>query len=427
MLDRKKLTAHPDKHREILARRGEHAKKAVEPLFELEERWKSLKAEADDLRHQQKEMGPKMGKLDKSGEEFKELRAKMSEVSSRVKAIEGEVKDLEERRRDILLRLPNLPHESVPDGESEEDNVEIDRWGEVPSFDFQPLAHWELGEKLGILDFETAAKMSGSRFAVLRGAGALLERGLARFMLDLHTREHGYTEIWPPYLVKQHAMEGTAQLPNLADDCYRTEGDDPYYLIPTAEVPLVNLHRQEILEPEALPIDYVAYTPCFRAEAGSHGQDVRGLIRQHQFDKVELVKIAHPDSSYEQLETLRGHAEEVLRRLELPYRTMLLCSGDMGFAAAKTYDLEVWIPAQSRYREISSCSNCEGFQARRSRIRYRHAKGDNRLCHTLNGSGLAVGRTLIAVLENNQQPDGSVRIPKALRPYVNDLEVIEPA
>jgi seryl-tRNA synthetase len=368
-----------------------------------------------------------MGKLDKSGEEFKELRAKMSEVSSRVKAIEGEVKDLEERRRDILLRLPNLPHESVPDGESEEDNVEIDRWGEVPSFDFQPLAHWELGEKLGILDFETAAKMSGSRFAVLRGAGALLERGLARFMLDLHTREHGYTEIWPPYLVKQHAMEGTAQLPNLADDCYRTEGDDPYYLIPTAEVPLVNLHRQEILEPEALPIDYVAYTPCFRAEAGSHGQDVRGLIRQHQFDKVELVKIAHPDSSYEQLETLRGHAEEVLRRLELPYRTMLLCSGDMGFAAAKTYDLEVWIPAQSRYREISSCSNCEGFQARRSRIRYRHAKGDNRLCHTLNGSGLAVGRTLIAVLENNQQPDGSVRIPKALRPYVNDLEVIEPA
>jgi seryl-tRNA synthetase len=426
MLDRKKLSKDPEYYRKQLKRRGQTAVDAIEPLFEIEQRWKSLKSEADELRHRQKEMGPQMGRLDKASDAFKELRGEMAAVSKRVKELETEIKSLEEKRRALLLLVPNLCHPSVPDGAGEEDNEEVARWGELPRFDFTPQPHWELGTALGILDFESAAKMSGARFAVLRGAGALLERGLARFMLELHTREHGYTEIWPPYLVKYHAMEGTAQLPNLADDCYHTAGEDPYFLIPTAEVPLVNLHRQEILSPESLPLDYVAYTPCFRAEAGSHGQDVRGLIRQHQFDKVELVKIAHPQDSYQALETLRDHAEQVLRRLELPYRTVLLCSGDMGFAAAKTYDLEVWLPGQNRYREISSCSNCEDFQARRARVRYRHAKGDNRLCHTLNGSALAIGRTLIALLENGQQKDGSVRIPKALQPYVEGLEVLRP-
>lgn len=424
MLDRRKIAANPDLYKKMLSRRGEHATQALTPLLDLEERWKDLKHEGDELRHRQKQMGPKMGGLDKKSDEFAQLRQEMGKVSKRVKEIEGEVRELEEKRRDLLLRLPNVPHVSVPDGLSEEDNVEVAKWSAPPSFDFEPKPHWEIGESLGILDFESAVRMSGSRFAVLRGAGAMLERALIQFMLDVHVRDHGYTEVWLPYLVKRHAMEGTGQLPNLEDDCYKTEGDDPYYLIPTAEVPLVNLHREEILEKERLPLSYVAYTPCFRAEAGSHGQDVRGLIRQHQFSKVELVKFTEPEHSDEELEHLRSHAESILQKLELPYRTMLLCSGDMGFASAKTYDLEVWLPGQDRYREISSCSNCEDFQSRRARIRYRVDTGDNRLLHTLNGSGLAVGRTLIAILENNQRADGSVVIPKALRPYTGGLELI---
>jgi len=422
MLDRKKLVADPETYLKGLARRGDYAADAAKPLFEIESRWKQLKSEVDDLRHQQKIMGPKMSVLAKEGgDEFAKVRQEMGRVSSRVKAADEEIRSLEEQRRDVLLRIPNVPHESVPDGLSEEDNKEVDRWGEPRQPDFKVQAHWELGEALGIIDFESAARMSGARFAVLKGAGARLERALIQFMLDLHTQEHGYVEVWPPYLVRRHAMEGTGQLPNLEEDAYCTAGDDPYFLIPTAEVPLVNLHREEIVDKEQLPIKYVAYTPCFRAEAGSHGKDVRGLMRQHQFSKVELVKIVEPEGAYDELESLRRNAEEVLRRLEIPYRVMLLSAGDMGFSATKTYDLEAWVPAQDRYREISSCSNCGDFQARRAQIRYRHAKGDNRFCHTLNGSGLAVGRTMIGLLENFQQAEGSVILPDALRPYMGCL------
>ncbi len=426
MLDRKKLLAEWENVVAALGRRGSYALEHLEPLKEAELEWRSLKTEADELRHRRKAMGPQMAKMDKASAEFAQAREEMARVSRRLKEVEARIRELEEVRADLLLRVPNLPDPSIPDGVSEEENVEVARWGKIPSFDFEPKPHWELGEALGILDFERAAKISGSRFAVLKGAGAALERALINFMVDLHVREHGYTEVWPPYLVRRHAMEGTGQLPNLEADCYRTDGDDAYYLIPTAEVPLVNLHREEILDPEVLPLKYVAYTPCFRREAGSHGKDVRGLMRQHQFSKVELVKITRPEESDEELETLRRDAEEVLRRLGLPYRVMLLCAGDLGFAAAKTYDLEVWVPSQGRYREISSCSNCGDFQARRAKIRYRFAKGDNRLCHTLNGSGLAVGRTVIAILENYQQADGSVVIPEALRPYLGGLEILEP-
>ncbi|MCD6499836.1 MAG: serine--tRNA ligase [Deltaproteobacteria bacterium] len=421
MLDRKKLVSDSETYLKGLARRGDYAAEVAKPLFDIESRWKELKSEVDGLRHRQKQMGPQMGRLAKDGEEFAKLRKEMGEVSGRVKAAEEQIRSLEEQRRDVLLRIPNLPHESVPDGLSEEDNKEVDRWGEPRHPVFKMQAHWELGESLGIIDFESAARMSGSRFAVLKGAGARLERALIQFMLDLHTQEHGYVEVWPPYLVRRHAMEGTGQLPNLEEDAYRTAGDDPYFLIPTAEVPLVNLHREEILDKDQLPIKYVAYTPCFRAEAGSHGKDVRGLMRQHQFSKVELVKIVEPEGSYDELESLRRNAEEVLRRLEIPYRVMLLSAGDMGFSATKTYDLEAWVPAQDRYREISSCSNCGDFQARRAQIRYRQAKGDNRFCHTLNGSGLAVGRTMIGLLENFQQADGSVILPDAIRPYMGGL------
>ncbi len=426
MLDRRVIAEHPETIKKALARRGAYAVEALEPIIELEERWRKLKAEGDDLRHQRKQMGPKMAQLPKDGPEFAQLRQEMGELSKRVKEIETQVRDIEEKRRDLLLRVPNLPDESVPDGADENDNEEVSRWGEPRQMGFEPKPHWELGESLGILDFEVAGKMSGSRFAVLFRQGAAMERALISFMLDLHVREHGYTEVWPPYLVRRHAMEGTGQLPNLEEDAYRTAGDDPYYLIPTAEVPLVNLHREDILDPDALPLKYVAFTPCFRAEAGSHGKDVRGLMRQHQFSKVELVQIVRPEESKRTLDELRSHAEEVLRRLELPYRVMLLCAGDMGFSAAKTFDLEVWVPAQGRFREISSCSNCTDFQARRAAIRYRYAKGDNRLVHTLNGSGLAVGRTIIAILENYQQADGSVVVPEVLRPYMGGLERIEP-
>ncbi len=435
MLDRRVIAKNPETVRKALARRGAYAVEALDRIIELEERWRSLKAEGDELRHQRKQKTAEMmkmrgGKGQAGGgpneEDVAALRRTLGELSKRVKEIEVEVRRIEEERRDLLLRVPNLPDESVPDGADETGNVEVARWGTVPAMSFVPKPHWELGESLGILDFEAAGRMSGSRFAVLLRQGAAMERALISFMLDLHVREHGYTEVWPPYLVRRHAMEGTGQLPNLEEDAYRTAGDDPYFLIPTAEVPLVNLHREQILEPEQLPLRYVAYTPCFRAEAGSHGKDVRGLMRQHQFSKVELVQIVRPEDSDRAVEELRSHAEEVLRRLGLPYRVMLLCAGDMGFSAAKTFDLEAWVPAQGRYREISSCSNCTDFQARRATIRYRHAQGDNRLVHTLNGSGLAVGRTIIAILENYQQEDGSVVIPEALRPYMGGMERIEP-
>jgi len=367
-----------------------------------------------------------MAKLAKSGDKagMAARRDELKALSETVKALEIDLAGVETQIEEILLSIPNVPHESVPDGQSEDKNVVVRTWGEKPSFAFEPKPHWELGEKLGILDFERAAKLSGARFSVLWGKGARLERALASFMLDLHTGEHGYTEVYPPYLVKAEALRGTGQLPKFEEDLFKTKRSDPndpsaLYLIPTAEVPVTNLHADEILEAAQLPLGYTAYTPCFRSEAGSYGRDVRGLIRQHQFDKVEIVRFAAPERSLAELEKLTLHAEEVLKRLNLHYRVVEHCAGDLGFAATKGYDLEVWLPSQSAYREISSCSTFGDFQARRAKIRYRpEPKGKPKLLHTLNGSGLAIGRTWVAILEQYQQADGSVLIPEVLRPFM---------
>jgi seryl-tRNA synthetase len=381
---------------------------------------------AEERRHRQKKVGEEIARRGKAKEDTKDLRAEMKVVSDEIKALEEKLSGIENTLRQFLLVLPNLPDDSVPVGASADDNVEVRRVGTPRAFDFEPKAHWDLGPALGILDFERAAKVSGARFATYFDAGARLERALVQFMLDLHTTERGYREVIPPYLVTAETLLGTGQLPKFEADLFKTRaGERELYLIPTAEVPLTALHRDEILEAEALPVRYVAFTPCFRSEAGSHGKDVRGLIRQHQFHKVELVKLTTPESSMDELEKMVADAEEVLKRLELPYRVMALCSGDMGSNSAKTYDLEVWLPGQAAYREISSCSNCTDYQARRASLRYRpEPKGKPRFLHTLNGSGLAVGRTLVAVLENHQQADGSIAIPKALRPYMGGLEVI---
>jgi seryl-tRNA synthetase len=362
----------------------------------------------------------------RSGEEVDSLRREMAALSDEIKADEERLALLEGEIREILIRLPNIPHPSVPVGPDETYNLEIRRWGTPREFDFPPLPHWELGEQLGILDFQRGVKIAESRFTLLREEGALLERALINFMLDLHTREHGYREVFPPILVNEESMFGTGQLPKLEKEMYRCRDDD-LYLIPTAEVPVTNIHRDEVLDEEELPLYYCAYTPCFRREAGSYGRDIRGLIRQHQFNKVELVKFSHPDRSFEELESLTRDAEEVLRRLGLPYRVVALSTGDLSFAAAKCYDLEVWLPSYGEYKEISSCSNFTDFQARRANIRFRPRDGGKaRFVHTLNGSGVAVGRTVAAILENYQQKDGSVVIPEALRPYMHGLEVIGP-
>ncbi len=430
MLDRKLLSAEPDRCRALLARRGPGAVAELEPFFALEAEWKTLKAEADDKKHRLKLGGKGFAAIDPkapdAAERRDELRAELGALSEEIKAAGQRIRELEQQRERLLLRLPNFPDEETPDGLDEAQNVEISRWGEPPTFEFEPRPHWELGEELGILDFEASARMSGSRFVVLRGAGARLERALAQLMLD-SAAERGYFEVLPPFMVRPETMEGTGQLPKFAEEAFRTAGERELYLIPTAEVPLVNLHREEILDLGRLPLKYVAHTPCFRAEAGSHGKDVRGLIRQHQFQKVELVRITTPDRSAEELETLLDDAAQVLRTLGLHHRTVRLCAGDMGFSAAMTYDLEVWLPGQDTFREISSCSNCRDFQARRAAIRYRAAPKKNLLVHTLNGSALAVGRTLIALLENYQQEDGSVLVPEALRPYMGGQEVIRRA
>jgi seryl-tRNA synthetase len=380
--------------------------------------------EAEQLKFRRNTASEEVGRRKKAGQDAAPLIAEMREVGDRIRLLDDEVRGHEERIRQLLLTVPNLPHASVPVGTDSGGNLEVRRWGEPRRFDFPPRPHWEIGETLGLLDFERASRMAQARFTVLRGLGARLERALVNFMLDLHTREHGYTEIFPPLLVNAAAMTGTGQLPKFAEDLFKTL-DESLYLIPTAEVPVTNLHREEILPPGSLPLSYVAFTPCFRREAGSYGKDTRGLIRQHQFNKVELVKFAEADRSYEALEQMTRDAEAVLQRLELPYRTVLLCTGDMGFSAAKTYDLEVWLPGQSgggAYREISSISNCEAFQARRASIRYRPApKAAAEFAHTLNGSGVAVGRTFVAIVENYQEADGSVRIPDALRPYMDGM------
>jgi seryl-tRNA synthetase len=381
-------------------------------------------ANIERLKEKKNRLSGEIGKIKKSGGDATALMREVEEVSEAIRAGEGPLADMEARFDQFMLTLPNLPHPSVKIGKAAEDNREIRRWGDPPKVDFEPKNHWDIGEELGILDFARAVKIAGARFAVYREAGAKLERALINFMLDLQTKEHGYKEMLPPALVNRSALVGTGQLPKFEEDLFHLAPGD-YFLIPTAEVPLTNLHRDEMLEREELPIKYVAYTPCFRSEAGSYGKDVRGLIRQHQFNKVEMVKFTEPETSYDELESMVQNAEEVLRRLRIPYRVVELCTGDMGFGSAKTYDLEVWLPGQNTYREISSCSNCEEFQARRANIRYRKdKKGRPIFVHTLNGSGLAVGRTFVAVLENYQQKDGSVIIPEALRPYMGGLERI---
>ena len=375
---------------------------------------------AETMKARRNQASEEIAKLKKAGQDASAQMAETKQLREQIQEKERAANELEVRLREILAGIPNIPHESVPVGKGTEDNVEVRRWGTPPKFDFIPKPHWELGEQLGVLDPERAAKLSGARFAVYWDLGARMERALANFMLDLHTHEHGYTEVLPPYMVNSDSMYGTGQLPKFAADLFRVpHGDKDLWLIPTAEVPVTNLYRDEVLEPSRLPISLTAYTPCFRSEAGSYGKDVRGIIRQHQFQKVELVKFARPENSYEQLEKLTHNAEAVLQKLGLHYRVVTLCTADMGFSSAKTYDIEVWLPGQQLFREISSCSNFEAFQARRANIRYRpEGKNKTEFVHTLNGSGLAVGRTWLAILENYQQADGTVMIPEALRPYM---------
>ncbi len=396
----------------------------LDQFRELDQGRRAAIAESEQLKARRNAESAEIAKLRKAGQDTAERQQQVREIGQRAAALDEQVKALEDQFRELLAGIPNLPHESVPAGRDSAGNVEVRRVGQPRQFDFEPKAHWDLGPELGILDLERAAKITGARFAVYWEMGARLERALVNFMLDVHTREHGYTEVLPPFMVNSASLFGTGQLPKFAEDLFKCEGAD-FWLIPTAEVPVTNLYRDEVLDPDRLPVSLCAYTPCFRSEAGSYGRDVRGIIRQHQFQKVELVKFAHPEQSYQELEKLTGNAEDILRRLGLPFRTVVLCTGDMGFSSAKTYDIEVWLPGQNAYKEISSCSNFESFQARRANIRFRNQKGKPEYAHTLNGSGLAVGRTWVAIVENCQQRDGSVVIPEALRPYMN-AEVIRP-
>jgi len=427
MLDAKRLLDDVEGARRALGRRGQGAVEELDEFLTRERARRELIRGVEEQRALRNRENETMKSADKKSAEFQAARDRLRELSERIKKEEQRLADIERERDDLLLRIPNWPSDSVPDGADASANPEVARWGKPPAFGFAPRPHWEIGETLGILDFERAAKVSGARFAVLWGVGARLERALIQFMLDLHVKEHGYREVWGPFLVKPEAMLGTGQLPKFGAEAFCTEGGG-YYLVPTAEVPVTNLHREEILDGASLPRRYVAYTPCFRAEAGSHGQDVRGLIRQHQFDKVELVKFSHPESSEQELMTLRADAEAVLQRLGLHYRVVELCAGDLGFGAARCFDIEVWLPGQETFREISSCSNFGDYQARRARIRFKEAPDSKpRLVHTLNGSALAVGRTMVALLEQCQQQDGSVVVPEALRPHMDGIERIEPA
>jgi seryl-tRNA synthetase len=411
--------------RAALQRRGADLAAKLDELATLESERRRLLPTLEGLKRDQTSAGKEAARARKEGRDFSAIQETSRERGQRIKQMGAELEVVESRRHSGLLAIPNLPHESVPTGKTAADNVEVRRHGAPGTFAFTPQAHWDLGPALGIIDFERGTKIAGARFAVLVGAGARLARALINFMLELHTTEHGYTEIEPPFMANSASLTGTGNLPKFEEDLFKVAGEWDLYLIPTAEVPLTNMHRGEILDGREFPIRYTAYTPCFRSEAGSYGADVRGLIRQHQFDKVELMAFTMPEQSYDELERLTGNAEEVLKRLGLPHRTMLLCTGDMGFASAKTYDLEVWLPSQNTYREISSCSNTEAFQARRANIKFRpNGAGKAEFAHTLNGSGLAVGRTLIAILENYQQKDGSVVIPEALRPFMGGQAVI---
>jgi len=423
MLDLKYIRANFDKVKEMLENRGDDMD--ISHFETLDKKRRDILSSLEGLRYQRNKVNDDIAEIKKKGDDASSIIKEMKTVSAEIKDYEQEISGIEEELNRIIMHIPNMPHESVSVGKDETDNPVVRAWGEISEFKFKPLPHWEIGENLGILDFARAAKLAGARFALYKGAGARLERGLINFMLELHTGTHGYTEILPPFMVNAASMTGTGNLPKFRQDLFKIEDWD-LYLIPTAEVPVTNIHRGEILPEDDLPIYYVAYTPCFRSEAGSYGKDTRGLIRNHQFNKVELVKFSKPEESYEELEKLTANAEEVLKLLELPYRVVSLCTGDIGFSSAKTYDLEVWLPGQGLYREISSCSNFESFQARRADIRFKRKRGKGtELVHTLNGSGLAVGRTLVAILENYQQEDGSVKIPEMLRPYLGGLSKIE--
>jgi seryl-tRNA synthetase len=425
MLDPAYVRDHIEEVRAGLRSRGLDPDKTLEEIATLETARRRIIPELEGLKRQQNTSGDEIARAKRQGRDTTPIQEANRTRAQQIKQLGIQLDGIDHQRETALLTLPNLPHSTVPVGKSAEDNREVRRHGEPRSFEFEPKPHWDLGPELGILDFERGVKVAAARFTVLLGEGAHLARALINFMLDLHTREHGYREVEPPFLVNSAALTGTGNLPKFEADLFKVAGDWDLYLVPTAEVPLTNLHRGEFLDGRELPLSYTAYTPCFRSEAGSYGQDVRGLIRQHQFDKVELMKFTTPEQSYDELEKLTAHAEEVLKRLELPYRTMLLCTGDMGFASARTYDIEVWLPSQKTYREISSCSNTEAFQARRAGIKFRAGgTGKSDFVHTLNGSGLAVGRTLLAILENCQEKDGSVTIPTALRPYMGGRESI---
>jgi len=421
MLDPRVLRQELEQTAAVLAKRGFTLD--VKRLSQLESRRKDIQVRTQDLQNQRNSRSKAIGQAKAKGEDIEPLLAEVASLGDELKQAEGDLRAVQEALSEIQLGIPNFPHESVPVGQNENDNVEVRRWGEPAKFTFEPRDHVDIGE--GLLSFEQGAKLTGARFVVIKSQLARLHRALAQFMLDLHTREHGYQEVMVPFMVNQDTLHGTGQLPKFEEDLFALQGDQGYYLIPTAEVPVTNLVRGEIVDAADMPLKFVCHSPCFRSEAGSHGKDVRGMIRQHQFEKVELVHIVRPGESYDALEELIGNAERVLQLLDLPYRVVTLCTGDMGFGAAKTYDIEVWLPGQSKYREISSCSNCEAFQARRMQARWRNPEtGKPELVHTLNGSGLAVGRTLIGVMENYQQEDGSIRVPAVLQPYMAGVEVI---
>lgn len=426
MFDAKFVRNNVEVIERMTAKRGDVF--SLDEFLQLDEENRHIRTRLEEMQHRINAVSKNIGRLKREGSDASTLQEEMKDVSSRIKESKKKKAEVDQAIQDILLRIPNIPHPSVPEGKREEDNREEKQWGRPPEFDFPPKPHWEIGEALNILDFKRGAKLAGARFTLYKGSGARLERALINFMLDVHTREKGYQEVLPPFLVNRATMTGTGQLPKFEEDLFRVPKDEneDYYLIPTAEVPVTNIYSQEILDGRHLPIFFTAYTPCFRKEAGSYGKDTRGLIRQHQFNKVELVKLVEPEDSYEELKGLLEDAEEILQRLDLHYRIVTLCTGDLGFSAAKTYDIEVWMPGQKAYREISSCSNFEDFQARRASVRYRPApKSKPEFVHTINGSALAVGRTVVAILENYQRKDGSVVIPEALRPYMGGLEIIQ--
>ena len=426
MLDPRLLRTDLDNTARLLARRGYQLD--TDSFLALEERRKAVQVRTQELQAERNARSKSIGKAKAAGEDIAPLLQEVEGLGEQLKAADEELGTIQDELSDILLGIPNIPHESVPDGRDEADNTEVRRWGEPREFDFEPVDHVDLGERLGLLDFEAAAKLSGSRFCTMQGPLARLHRALIQFMLDTHSRDHGYTEVYVPYLVNSDSLRGTGQLPKFEEDLFAMQGDPGLYLIPTAEVPVTNLARGEIIEDADMPRRFVAHTPCFRSEAGSYGKDTRGMIRQHQFEKVELVQLVRPSESWDALEALTGHAETILRQLELPYRVVTLCTGDIGFSAAKTYDIEVWLPGQQKYREISSCSNFLDFQARRMQARWRNPEtGKPELLHTLNGSGLAIGRTLVAVMENYQQADGSIAVPSALQPYMGGVDLLSPA